>query len=573
MSGRIPRQFIDELLVRIDIVDLIDSHLPLKKTGNNFVALCPFHNEKTPSFSVNRTKQIYHCFGCGASGNAISFIMNFNHLEFLEAVEDLATFLGLEVPKEVAKRSDYIPKKQNGTEIYDILEKVSSFYSEYLWHSTDKTAAEYLKKRQVSYEIANQYALGYSPNKWDSLANQFDRQLLTNAGLLITKEDGKTYDRFRGRLMFPIRDKRKRIIGFGGRVLEDSQPKYLNSPETAVFSKGKELYGLFELLEQHSRPKQIIIVEGYMDVIALAQFGISNAVAALGTATSKTHLDLLFRFTSELIFCFDGDQAGRQAAWKATETALPCLRDGRQIKIMLLPQAQDPDSLIRSQGLKSFEEHIANAEVLSDYFFGQLGDQLNLKTVEGLSNLLANARPQLEKMPRGFFREMMFQRLRELTGYRVLDVTEKKATLKSIPNIDSQPSSRKSNLMRTLLSLLLQYPYLAEQVEQQIYNIDNQDFAGLELFKNILDHIDQNKPENSGILIEAYRDTPQYKTVIALANLTLNVEGQEAQIFSDSLSQLNKQAKKIRMDNLIEKARRGEKLSPEEAEEFRTGGK
>lgn len=575
MSGRIPRQFIDDLLLRVDIVDLVDSHVPLKKTGSNYVARCPFHSEKTPSFSVNRAKQIYHCFGCGVSGNAIGFLMAFSHLDFVEAIEDLAAFAGIEVPREAADKADFSAKTDT-SRLYDILESVSGFYAEQLRSPEGQKAVEYLKHRGVSGEIARDFCLGYAPNAWDALLTRFDRQPLVEAGMLIQKEDGKAYDRFRGRLMFPIRNKRKQVIGFGGRVLDNSLPKYLNSPETAIFSKGKELYGLCELLEKHSRPEDILIVEGYMDVIALAQFDINNAVAALGTATSKTHMDLLFRFASNLVFCFDGDQAGLQAAWKATEAALPCLRDGRQIKIMLLPQGQDPDTLIRSEGLSGFKERIAAAQVLSNYFFDHSGKHLNLDTMEGRSQLLAIAKPHLEKIPRGFFREMMFSRLAELSGARLLDVGENPATLVPIPadkpSIPRQP--QKSNLMRKVMSLLLQYPHLAKKLEQQSAVIEHLNFAGKDLFKDVLRVIAAEKPQNSAVLLESYRDSPHQKTIYALANLALNIpDGGEESEFCGAVEQLLKQARKNRMSALIDKVERGESLSAEELQEYKTGGK
>ncbi|MDD4915342.1 MAG: DNA primase [Methylococcales bacterium] len=570
MSGRIPKQFIDDLLLRVDIVDLIDSHLPLKKTGGNFVARCPFHTEKTPSFNVNRNRQIFHCFGCGASGNAISFLMDFSHLDFVEAVEDLAAFVGVEVPKAATDKADYASKQDN-SHIYQALEDASAFYTAQLRSPEGKKAVEYLKRRGVSAEIARRYSLGYAPDKWDALLNRYDQKTLLEAGLLVSRDDGKTYDRFRNRLMFPIRDKRKRVIGFGGRVLDDSLPKYLNSPETAAFSKGKELYGLCELLENHSRPAQILIVEGYMDVIALAQFGVDNAVAALGTATSKAHLDLLFRFAPELVFCFDGDSAGRQAAWKATETALPCLRDGRQIKIMLLPQTQDPDTLIRAEGITAFKERIVNAHVLSDYFFEQSSSSLNLNTVEGRSQLLAAAKPQLEKMPGGFFRDMMLARLEELSGIRFLKADRPKTPAQSI----KRPIVlQKSNLMRRIVALLLQFPHLARHIEQHAGFVAALDMPGTELLRDVLTVIAGAKPENSAVLLESYRDSAHAKAVTALSNLVLDIpEGGEENEFRGALNQLLKQEREKRMSALIDKVSRGEPLSADETAEYKTGGK
>ena len=566
MSGRIPRQFIDDLLLRVDIVDLIDTHVPLKKTGGNFVARCPFHTEKTPSFSVNRNRQTYHCFGCGASGNAISFLMEFSHLDFVEAVEDLATYIGIEVPRETTGKAE-AGTKPDASHVYEVLEGVAAFYVEQLRGSEGKKAVDYLKGRGVSGEVARNFSLGYAPDSWDALTGRFEQKKLLDAGMLVLRDDGKTYDRFRGRLMFPIRDKRKRVVGFGGRVLDDTLPKYLNSPETVVFSKGKELYGLCELLENNAKPQEILIVEGYMDVIALAQFGIGNAVAALGTATSKAHLDLLFRFVAELVFCFDGDQAGQQAAWKATETALPCLRDGRQIKIMLLPKGQDPDTLVREEGVNGFRERIRQAQVLSDYFFDQIVSQLNLNTVEGQSQLLSSAKPQLEKIPPGFFRDMMFARLRTLSGARIRDIVQNPTTLAS--KTTGKRGSSRSNSMRTVLSLLLQYPHLAKWAEQQADAIAAMDFAGIELLQDILRVIAAEKPENSAVLLESYRiSAPENRYV--LANKIF--PGEEETVFRDALHQLIKQAKENRMEALIEKLKRGVALNAEEAEEFKTGG-
>jgi DNA primase len=568
MSGRIPRQFIDDLLLRVDIVDLIDSHVPLKKSGSNFVARCPFHIEKTPSFSVSRSRQIYHCFGCGVSGNAISFLMDFNHLDFVEAVEDLAAYIGVDIPRETRTEENESPRRDVSS-LYDVLDKIRVFYMECLSKPEGKKALEYLLNRGVSLEIAKSFALGYSPNSWDAFPRSFDQKALIESGMLIRNEEGKVYPRFRGRLMFPIRDKRNRVVGFGGRVLDDTLPKYLNSPETPIFYKSKELYGLSELLEKNSKPAYILVVEGYMDVIALAQFGITNVVAALGTATSKAHMELLFRFTSELVFCFDGDSAGQQAAWKAIEAVLHCLRDGRQIKIMLLPQSCDPDNLVRMEGVAAFEARIMQATVFSEFFFQRLANTLNLNSVEGRSQLLSEAKPLLEKIPAGFFRDMMFSKMQELTGRRVVDIVEKQA------KIDSNPAYRpklRPNLMRTLLSLLLQHPYLAVQFQRHEVDVKGLNFPGAELLDDILQTISDKKPENSAVLLEYYRESPQIKTVKALTNLTFPGQDEET-LFLDALHQLLRQVKQNRMSILIEKVNKGEPLSPAEAQEFKAGGK
>lgn len=569
MSGRIPRQFIDDLLVRVDIVDLIDTHLPLKKSGNNYTARCPFHSEKTPSFSVSRNRQIYHCFGCGASGNALSFLMEYSHLSFPEAVEDLAAFLGVDLVRENTELA-FGNNKETSAKLFDTLEQIACFYAKQLHSAKGKKALDYLKRRGLSTDISLEFNLGYAPQSWDSLITHFDRNTLIDAGMLVVKEDGQTYDRFRDRLMFPIRDKRKRVIGFGGRVLDESLPKYLNSPETATFSKSKELYGLYELLEKKLRPEKILVVEGYLDVIALTQHGINNAVATLGTATSKTQIDLLFRFAAELVLCFDGDNAGRQAAWKAVDAALPCLRDGKSIKIMLLPQNEDPDSLIRAEGANNFKTRIDNAQFLSDYFFESLSETLDLKTIEGRAQLLTTAKPAMEKIPSGFFKDMMQHRLSELTNTRLVDVTKKQSTLK--PQLRIKPSKispHRPSLARKILALLIQHPHLESLVLLENFNLEDCNFAGQELLKDILQKIALEKPENSAILMEAYRDSPHEKTIKALANLNIDVpEGGEKAEFSGALRQLLRQTKQDRLGDLLAKESR-EGLSHEEKQVLR----
>jgi DNA primase len=564
VSGRIPREFIDELLVRVDIVDLIDSHVPLKKTGNNFVARCPFHTEKTPSFSVSRKKQFFHCFGCGASGNAISFLMDFNHLDFVEAVEDLAGFAGLDVPRE-SINYQVEQKKEDLPNLYALMEQVAAFYVEQLRSSDEgKKAVEYLKNRGVSGDCASEFMLGYAPNEWKSLASRFSPELLLKAGLLVDKEEKQPYDRFRGRIMFPIRDKRARIIGFGGRVLDDSLPKYLNSPETPLFHKSKEVYGLYELLEKNAKPQRILIVEGYMDVIALAQFGIHYAVATLGTATSQAHLDLLFRFSSELVFCFDGDKAGKEAAWRAMEPAFSCLKDGRQVRIMLLPQNHDPDSLVREEGVDGFVGRTKAAETLSEFFFGYFSKELNLSELEGRAQLASKAKPYLEKLPESIFKEMMFARLKELSGWVGLDVLGNAATLASKQNskqyrkIDKkrpQDNGRLSSA-RMAIALLVQNPRLAEVLEQREINWDELEFSGADLFKNILQMIADKNPANAAVLTECYRDAAEEKSIKALALLDPQVPDDKIDaVFGDSLDRLLTQSREAILARLLDKSK------------------
>jgi DNA primase len=428
---------------------------------------------------------------------------------------------------------------------------VAAFYVEQL--RGNSKAVEYLKARGVKGEVARDFMLGYAPDKWNALAERFSQKLLIEAGLLVSKDDGQVYDRFRGRIMFPIRDKRARIIGFGGRVLDDSLPKYLNSPETSLFHKAKEVYGLYELLEKNSKPQRILIVEGYMDVIALAQFGVYYAVAALGTATSQAHLDLLFRFSSELVFCFDGDKAGREAAWKAIASIFPSLKGGRSCRIMLLPQNHDPDSLVREEGLDKFTERVQTAQALSDYFFEQLSKDLKLSEMEGRSNLRNEAESYLTQLPIGAYREMMFEKLSSLAKQHIFDnqailaykKQDRKYRLK-----DGRPS-----LPSFVIALLLQNPRFIEIVEQKEIDWDCLEFEGIEKFKRILQVITDKKPANYGVLLEVYRDHADEAIVKKLAALDLMIpdDGIEAE-FSDALNRLIKQGREAGITRLQAKA-------------------
>ncbi len=552
MSGRIPREFIDDLLVRIDIVDLIDSHVPLKKAGSNYVARCPFHSEKTPSFSVNRNKQFFHCFGCGASGNAIGFLMDFSHLDFVEAVEDLASFAGVAVPKEsVEYRAG--PKQEDLNSLYLVTEQVAAFYSEQLKDNAPaKKAIEYLSVRGVSSDVARDFILGYAPDEWSLLSSRFNQQSLIAAGLLGRNESGRVYDRFRGRLMFPIRDKRARIIGFGGRVLDDSLPKYLNSPETPLFHKGKEVYGLYELLQKNPKPRKILVVEGYMDVIALAQFGIHYAVATLGTAVTQAHLDLLFRFSAELVFCFDGDAAGRAAAWRAIASVFPSLKDGRQIRIMLLPQNHDPDSLIRAEGLDKFTERMQMAQALSDYFFEHFSQDLKLSEMEGRSHLKNEAETYLKQLPIGAFREMMFEELSRLTKQHILDNEAFIAYKK--PTKNQRQKNDRLSLPSSIMALLVQNPQLIEIIEQKDIDWNYWEFDGVEKFVAILSMILRYKPANQGVLLELYRGHADETIIKKLASSELSISDDKVEkFFSDAINRLFTQAKSSRLEKLLAK--------------------
>ena len=419
MAGLIPQHFIDELLARLDIVEIIDHRVTLKKSGRNYMACCPFHDEKTPSFSVNPDKQFYYCFGCGAGGNAIGFLMEYDRMDFPQAVEQLAGTLGMEVPRDEQTGNPAPRKVHQG--LLDVLEKAAAFYQRQLQsHSDRQRAVDYLKGRGLTGAISRDYQIGFAPPGWDNLLHELgtdeqQRKHLVDAGLAIAKDDGRLYDRFRDRIMFPIHDSRGRVIAFGGRVLGDDKPKYLNSPETEVFHKGRELYGLYQARKDRRPMQQLLVVEGYMDVVALAQHDIPHAAATLGTATSTDHLRKIFRYCPQVMFCFDGDEAGRRAAVKALESALPTMEDGRSARFLFLDEGEDPDSLVLKLGSHGFERLMREqSRSLEDFLFDSCnsgGDSLNER-----ATLSKRAAPLIDKLPGGVFKELMLEQLAQRTG-------------------------------------------------------------------------------------------------------------------------------------------------------------
>ncbi len=416
MAGRIPQTFIDDLLARTDIVGVIESRVPLKRAGRNYTACCPFHKEKTPSFTVSPDKQFYYCFGCGATGNAIGFLMEYERRPFPEAVEELAGRAGLTVPHD---GGDDDERTSRNRALYDALATADRHFQEQLRkHALRLRAVDYLRSRGLTGEIARRFGVGYAPPGWDLLlsaqgGDDAKNRLLIDAGLVVA-QDGKTYDRFRDRIMFPIRDTRGRVIGFGGRVIGDGKPKYLNSPETPVFHKGRELYGLYEAKQANKTLERLLVVEGYMDVIALAQQGITCAVATLGTACTSDHVDLLFRSAGEVVFCFDGDAAGRRAAWRALEATLPKMQDGRVARVLFLPPQHDPDSLVRAEGVTAFNALLANADSIDDVLFRELAARVDLSRTDGRARLASLAKPYLAQVPGEVLRALMTQKLADI---------------------------------------------------------------------------------------------------------------------------------------------------------------
>ncbi len=459
MAGRIPQTFINDLLARIDIVDVIDARVTLRKTGRNFQALCPFHDEKTASFSVNPEKQFYYCFGCGATGTALTFLMEHDRLDFVASVETLASIAGVEVPREQGARAD---DEVHGR-LLKVLEAADKYFRKMLRsHADAPRVVEYLKTRGLTGVIARDFGIGFAPPGWDGLKTtlaEFGEADLIGAGLLVKNDQGRTYDRFRDRVTFPIRNTRGRVIGFGGRVLGNEQPKYLNSPETEVFHKGRELYGLYEARMALRRIDRLLVVEGYMDVVALAQAGLPNAVATLGTATGVAHFEKLFRATPDVVCCFDGDSAGREAAWKALTVALPALTAGHQLSFMFLPDGEDPDTLVRKEGKARFVERIGGAISAAEYLFQGLGRGLDLNSLDGQARLADLALPYIKSIPDGVLRELTMERLATMakTSPEALQRGAKmsKASSGRRSVTDGKASSR---LSERLLTILLKHP-------------------------------------------------------------------------------------------------------------------
>jgi DNA primase len=579
MAGRIPQTFIDDLMSRVDIVEVIDARVPLKKAGREYVACCPFHNEKTPSFTVSPTKQFYHCFGCGAHGTALGFLIEFEHMDFVEAVEALAAQVGVEVPREAgAGRSsgDQFP------DLYAITADADQFFRRQLrQHPQAQRAVEYLKGRGVSGEIAQRYGIGYAPPGWDSLLRALgqtaERQaLLVSAGLLIRKDDDKQYDRFRDRVMFPIRDRRGRTIAFGGRVIGDDTPKYLNSPETPIFHKGRELYGLWEARQALRDIPRLLVVEGYMDVVALAQFGIDNAVATLGTATTAEHLERLFRVTSEVVFCFDGDRAGREAGWRALQQALPVLREGRQIRFMFLPEGEDPDSLIRGQGTDAFAERIAGAVPFSNFFFETMSKMADTSSIDGRAKLVELARPFLKQLPEGVFRQMMFARLGELARVPSTGLDSAAAPKPQGRGVQQRASRGKQppSPVRTAITRLLHEPALAELAGDP-QRFSELELPGLDLLVEMIELLQSRPHLRGGALLEHWRGTEHASHLHRLASWQSPASDADLQAeFIGAIHSLDERLKKrtyaerlARYEALFRKSKEGT-LSAAEAEEY-----
>ncbi|SEH08693.1 DNA primase [Candidatus Venteria ishoeyi] len=571
MSGYIPKNFIESLIDRCDIITVVDSYVPLKKAGKDYHACCPFHQEKTPSFTVSAEKQFYHCFGCGANGNIVSFLMEYEHCDFVEAIEELAASQGLSVPYEKGTHTQ-ASASQNTEDLkplYQLLEQANRFYQTQLrQHPQAGEAIDYLKKRELSGQTAARFELGYAPDAWNELLTQLagnseQQKHLLDAGLIVQNEQQRYYDRFRNRIIFPIHDQRGRVIAFGGRVLDDSKPKYLNSPETPVFHKGKELYGLHHIRKQRNKPEQIILVEGYMDVVALAQHDIHNAAATLGTATSTEHLQRLYRLTEQLVFCFDGDEAGRKAAWKALETLLPLLSQGRQANFMFLPNGEDPDSLVRQQGKQGFYQQIEQALPLSQYLFSHLQQQLDISTLDGKARLLELAKPLIHKMPEGAYQDLLLQHLGEITGTRQTAQYQRTAPVQKTASANKPHKTTRPSPIRVAIALLLQSPEFATSLES-IEILRQIEQPGLPLLVELIDFINNNPNIRTGTLVEHWRYSEHEKSIQKLANWDIGIPqtGMQAEL-QGAISRLIQQTKERQLETLLQKSQL-QKLSQHE---------
>jgi DNA primase len=567
MSGRIPQSFIDELIARADIVEVIGRRVPLKKAGREHKACCPFHDEKTPSFTVSTQKQFYHCFGCGAHGTAIGFLMAYDHMGFVEAVEELAAQCGLEVPREQG------PDERPEAGLYDALEAAARFYQDRLRDS--EPAKAYLRGRGLTGEIAARFRLGYAPDAWEALREclgrtEPERRRLAAAGLLVARDGGGHYDRFRDRIMFPIRDVRGRTIAFGGRITGEGEPKYLNSPETPLFHKGRELYGLYEARKAVRDIRRLIVVEGYMDVVGLARHGIDNAVATLGTATTAEHLERIFRITDEVVFCFDGDRAGRDAAWRALGVALPSVREGRQLRFLFLPEGEDPDSLVHAAGADAFTRRLDEAVPLSDFLIRRLAEDVDMQSVDGRARLAELARPLVRRIPAGVYRELLVEALADTVGLTV-ERLEPLLTSDSRPAEPRRPAPRpaplaRSNLVRKAIALLLRYPFLAREA-QDIEALRQLDRPGVPLLAALIDDLAERGTLTTAGVLERWRDHEHHAALEKLAAENV-VEDEEVAVtvFRNATERLLRQDAERRMGELSQKAAGAELSDTEKAE-------
>lgn len=575
MSGSIPRTFIDDLLTRVDIVDVIDGRVNLKKAGKSYKACCPFHSEKTPSFNVSPDKQLYHCFGCGAGGSVIRFLMDFEHMEFVEAVEELAKSVGLEVPYEGgANKSRATSSKRLA--LHELMTQVSDYYISQLKNHADKNiAVEYLRQRGLSGKTAQTFGLGFAPAGWSNLTAVFGNdpgtvQQLIDTGMLIRKEDGRVYDRFRERIMFPIRDRRGRVIAFGGRIINDDTPKYLNSPETEIFHKSHELYALNHVIKSNSTLQNLIVVEGYMDVVSLADKGVNNAVATLGTAITEQHVQILAKQCDVIVYCFDGDAAGKKAAWRALENSLPYLKKGMQFKFMFLPDGEDPDTMVNQLGFEGFNKLVSQAKPLSDFMLERLLEQADYRTIDGQANLIEKAKPLLSKMPKGGFTNLMVGRLAKYVQIPEQDLMRQfniegaaDFANRQLQRNTKKLKAEKPSPVKLAIAMLLEKPDLALTIEH-VDELRHLLLPGVVLLHDLLVFIQTNPHITTGALLEHWRNTEDGQYLPKILNWEHHVPsvGVESE-FTAAIALLYRQLKDQELEDLLHRS----KIEPLTAED------
>ena len=577
MAGLIPQDFIDDLIARADIVEVVGRRVQLRKAGREFKACCPFHDEKTPSFTVSPAKGFYHCFGCGAHGTALGFLMEYDHMSFVEAVESLAQTMGVDVP-----RSESDKPARRYDELFSLLDSVARHWQACLKDAPQ--AVDYVKNRGIDGSTAKRYGIGYAPDGWSNVLDKFGKspeaiERLLATGLIIAKDNGQHYDRFRDRIMFPIRDARGRTIGFGGRTLGDGEPKYLNSPETVLFHKGRELYGLYEARQALRQIDQLVVVEGYMDAVALARHGIDFAVATLGTATTPEHLNRLFRLTESVCFAFDGDRAGRKAAWRALENALPQIREGRQIRFMFLPEGHDPDSYVNEFGTDAFLEALDNGVALSEFLIDELASQVDMNTVDGRARLAELARPLVNKIPAGVYRELLVESLAEavgMTGAKLDKILGSEPSRPARGGVDShrrskagrRPRDGQPSVVRHAISLVLNHPAAGQKAD--VEKLADVHRKGTDLLLALIETVQAEPHISTAGILERFRHDEQGRHLgkLAASQLPDDEDFDAAAELAECLDQLALAGRKERIDFLIEK-QRVKGLSEDEKAELR----
>ncbi|SEA06822.1 DNA primase [Marinobacterium iners] len=603
MAGRIPQHFIDDLLARVNIVDVIDGRVKLKRAGKNYSGLCPFHKEKSPSFSVSPDKQFYYCFGCGAGGNALGFLMEYDRLNFPEAVEELAKLAGVDVPRDEGQPADH-QREQEIKRQFEALEHSNRYFQDMLRSSSERERAiGYLKQRGLSGQIAAAFGIGYAPPGWDNLLQHFAHlenaaPLLEQSGMVIHNEDKQRYyDRFRDRIMFPIRDVRGRVLGFGGRVLGDDKPKYLNSPETPTFHKGRELYGLYEARKHSNQLERLLIVEGYMDVVSLAQHGIHWSVATLGTATTAQHLERLFKLVPEVIFCFDGDAAGRQAAQRALGVTLPVIRDGQEARFLFLPDGEDPDTLVRREGETAFSQRVSQALPLSEFFFRQLSDEADLSSMDGRARFSNQALPLIQSMQPSLLKQMMLDRICEITGLSleqissVIDLHQATSTpapisaekasqpasthnpyqqIRPTPVRNKPTQSEHRNLVNQAISILLHRPDLARSTAPAADFVSISE-TNIGVLIRLLHYLQQEPKGSLGTLLVDWQDDPDHRADLMLLNEISHLDPvmgdvDAARLLEDTLNRLLGRRHETLLDQLLKKSRQAPLTDDEKRE-------